>query len=369
MHQQSAHRHSIFCVMPPHLLRMLARTGEEEERTAALEALGLDTTFRTLRAVRLATPVAAAVGATATVSAGTAEAGHKQRTIFNCHTSQDLSGRRVTQARYEGQSETHEPAVDEAYDGLGATYDFYQEMLHRNSIDDQGMALNGYVHFGERYPNAFWDGQEMVFGDGDGVRTNRFTISIDIMGHELTHGVTENTANLLYQNQSGALNESISDVFGSLVKQYANGKEDAEAADWLIGEGIFTEQFSQRIHGVALRSMKDPGHAHDGDPQPANMRDYVHTIQDNGGVHTNSGIPNKAFHLAATGMGGYAGVKAGRIWYAALLSWGVQQPNATRAFQEFAKLTVANAQTLFPSGEEQQIVRDAWEQVGIPITE
>lgn len=368
MHQRLPHRHSIFCIMPPHLLRHLAQTGEEDERTTALEALELDHTFRTLRAIRLATPVAAAVGATATVSAGTAEAGHKQRTIFNCHNTQNLSGPSVTVARHEGESDTSDPAVDEAYNGLGATYDFYQEMLHRNSIDDNGIALNGYVHYGSRYPNAFWDGQEMIFGDGDGVRTNRFTISIDIMGHELTHGVTEKEAQLVYQNQSGALNESISDVFGSLVKQYANGKQDADAADWLIGEGIFTERFSQQIHGVALRSMKEPGHAHDGDPQPAHMRDFVHTLQDNGGVHTNSGIPNKAFYLAATGIGGYAGERAGRIWYAALLDPGMP-PNATNAFTKFAQLTVTNAQKLFPEGEEQHLVRDAWDQVGITTTE
>jgi Zn-dependent metalloprotease len=363
MYQRVAHRHSIFCVMPPHLLRLLIETGEEEERTAALEALGLDTTFRTLRAIRLASPVAATAGVNAAVSAGTAAAGQKQRTIFNSHNTENLSGARVTVARNEGEKDTDDPAVDEAYAGLGATYDFYQEMLQRNSIDDNGMALNAYVHFGSRYPNAFWDGQEMVFGDGDGIRTNRFTISVDIMGHELTHGVTEKAADIIYRSQPGALNESISDVFGSLVKQYVNNKEHAEDADWFIGEGIFTEQFSQRINGVAMRSMKEPGRAHDNDPQPDHMSGYVHMIGDNGGVHVNSGIPNRAFYLAATGIGGYAGEKAGRIWYAALLDYPRQ--DLTNAFEQFALLTVSSAQKLFPGGEEQHIVRDAWKQVGV----
>jgi Zn-dependent metalloprotease len=198
----------------------------------------------------------------------------------------------------------------------------------------------------------------MIFGDGDGVLFNRFTISLDIMGHELTHGVTEKEAQLIYQDQSGALNESVSDVYGSLVKQYNKGKQAAGEADWLIGEGIWAHP----DRGVALRSMKDPGSAFDGDTQPGHMNDYVNTIDDNGGVHINSGIPNKAFYLAATEMGGYAGAKAGPIWYAALRDPRLK-PDAT--FVQFARLTIINAEILFPGGEQQQIVRDAWAQVGI----
>jgi len=250
--------------------------------------------------------------------------------------------------------------VDEAYDGLGATYNFYWEVLRRNSIDDQGMPLNGHVHYGRRYNNAFWDGQRMVFGDGDGVLTNRFTISVDIMGHELTHAVTEKEAQLIYYAQSGALNESVSDVYGSLVKQYTRGKEAAEDADWLIGEGLFTEE----VNGVALRSMKEPGTAFEGDEQPGHMRDYVNTMEDDGGVHINSGIPNKAFYLAASETGGYAGEKAGPIWYATLRDPRLK-PNAS--FVQFARLTVVNAEILFPGGREERIVRNAWRQVGINV--
>ena len=227
------------------------------------------------------------------------------------------------------------------------------------------MPLNGTVHYDRNLDNAFWDGERMNFGDGDGRFFDRFTISIDIMGHELTHGVTEVEAQLIYQGQSGALNESMSDVFGSMVKQYAKGRQSAEEADWLIGEGIFTE----RVHGVALRSMKDPGSAFDDpvlgkDPQPAHMNNYVNTVRDNGGVHINSGIPNRAFYLAATAIGGYAGEKAGPIWYATLRDTRLH-PNAT--FQQFAQLTSINAENLFPGGTEQQRVREAWSQVGINV--
>jgi Zn-dependent metalloprotease len=358
-HRQLGHRHSIFCILPPHILRNIARNGTEGERRAALDTLAADSTFRTLRAIRQAAPVATASPATVSLSAvaGTGQAKQRQRTIFDCHNGQRLPG---DPARTEGAPTTADSAVDEAYDGLGATYDFYWETLRRNSIDDQGMPLNGHVHFGNRYNNAFWDGQRMVFGDGDGVLFNRFTIAIDVMGHELTHGVTEKEAQLIYQDQSGALNESVSDVYGSLVKQYHKDKQAAEDADWLIGEGIWADT----DRGKALRSMKEPGTAFEGDPQPGHMNDYVNTIDDNGGVHINSGIPNRAFYLAATRIGGYAGEKAGPIWYAALRDPRLK-PDAS--FVQFARLTVINAEILFPGGDEKQIIQDAWSEVGVVI--
>ena len=168
------------------------------------------------------------------------------------------------------------------------------------------------VHYDQDYDNAFWNGDQMVFGDGDGVIFTGFTKALDVIGHELTHGVTQFTANLDYNAQSGALNESFSDVFGSLVKQYRNG-EDTASADWLIGKGIL----APGIHGVALRSMKAPGTAYDDpklggkDPQPADMSGYVDTADDNGGVHLNSGIPNHAFFLLADQLGGNAWDDAG----------------------------------------------------------
>jgi Zn-dependent metalloprotease len=214
MRHQPGHRLSIFCIVPPDVLRDIARNGAEEERQAALDTLAADSTFRTMRAIRQAAPVATSSPATVSLAAavGTGEAKQLQRTISDCHNSRSLPGDPV---RTEGAPTTGDPAVDEAYDGLGTTYDFYWETLRRNSIDDQGMPLNGHVHYGSRFNNAYWDGQRMVFGDGDGVVFNRLTISVDIMGHELTHGVTEKEAQLIYQDQSGALNESVSDVYGS----------------------------------------------------------------------------------------------------------------------------------------------------------
>jgi Zn-dependent metalloprotease len=205
----------------------------------------------------------------------------------------------------------------------------------------------------------------MVYGDGSGMMFAKgaFTRATDVIGHELTHGVTQYTAGLVYHKQPGALNESMSDVFGSLVKQYGRG-QTADQADWLIGEGIL----GSAVHGEALRSMKAPGTAFDLDRQPAHMDDFQdlpdddNPHNDHGGVHINSGIPNHAFFLAATAMGGYAWEKAGRIWYVTLTE-------RLQPFSEFlaaAEATVTVAGELFGDGsQEQDHVRDAWRRVGV----
>jgi Zn-dependent metalloprotease len=285
----------------------------------------------------------------------------KARTIYDAGGTEDLPGKAV---RREGARAGKDVAVNEAYDGLGATFDFYAAAYDRNSIDDEGMPLDATVHFGDRYDNAFWNGQQMVFGDGDGDLFNRFTASLDVIGHELTHGVTADEAGLVYTNEPGALNESISDVFGSLVKQYAR-KQTAAQADWLIGEGLFTK----RVHGVALRSMKAPGTAFDDpvlgkDDQPDSMKGYVHTTADNGGVHTNSGIPNHAFYLAATNLGGYAWETAGRVWYETLRDKRLRK---TATFRQFAQRTAQNADQ-YVGASARKAVTAAWAEVGIRTT-
>jgi Zn-dependent metalloprotease len=288
--------------------------------------------------------------------------GEEQRNIFSANNKQKLPGQLV---RSEGQAATGDPAVDEAYDGLGDTYDLYLKEFGRNSIDDKGLVLNATVHFGKDYDNSQWDGHRMIFGDGDGELFNRFTIAVDVTGHELTHGVTQYEANLIYWAQSGALNESISDVFGSLVKQRKKNQK-ADEADWLIGEGLLAEG----VNGVALRSMKAPGTAYDDpvlgkDDQPSSMSGYVSTFKDSGGVHTNSGIPNHAFYLAATSIGGYAWEAAGRVWYETLCS---PMLSSRAQFKDFARLTVKIAQGLYGmNSTEQGAVRDAWNQVGVRV--
>ena len=284
----------------------------------------------------------------------------KRTTVYDARGAETLPGTRV---RGEGDPKSKDAEVNEAYDGAGVTYDLYLKEFNRNSVDDHGMRLDSTVHYGQKYDNAFWNGRQMIYGDGDGQLFNRFTIAIDVIGHELTHGVTQYSAGLNYQDQSGALNESMSDVFGSLVKQYQK-KQTAKSADWLIGAGLL----AKGVKGVALRSMKAPGTAYDDpilgkDPQPAHMKDYDKTTSDNGGVHINSGIPNHAFYILATTLGGNAWKKAGQIWYHAL-----QQCKPTTDFQTAALITTQAARALYQSGStEEKAVISAWKQVGITV--
>ncbi|MFE5580504.1 M4 family metallopeptidase [Kitasatospora sp. NPDC056531] len=341
------------CIIPPYLLQKLLESEDSQVREAALSTLLTTAHLRGERAVRASL-------------AGAAAHGNARRTIFDCRRGRDLSV--AVLARPEDGPKSADQAVDQAFDGLGLTRDFYQAVFHRDSIDGRGMRLNGYVHFGVNFNNAFWDGQEMIFGDGDGRKFTSLTGSLDVIAHELTHGVTDHTAQLEYHNQSGALNESISDVFGSLVKQWSL-KQKAEDADWLIGADVFTPG----IDADALRSMKAPGTAFDNalfgkDPQPDRMSGFVSLpdteMGDSGGVHINSGIPNKAFYLTAVRIGGFAWEAAGSIWYESL-----KASSAGTRFQDFADTTYQKAGELFGAGSAEQLaVLAAWREVEIQIS-
>jgi Zn-dependent metalloprotease len=281
------------------------------------------------------------------------------RFVSDAAGTEDLPGRLV---RSEGESPHADASVNEAYDGLGHTHALFREVYSRASIDGVGLPLEATVHYGNAYDNAFWDGSRMVFGDGDGQVFSGFTRSLSVIGHELTHGLIQYTANLVYSGQSGALNESVSDVFGALVEQHSLGQDVSEAS-WLIGEGIFTDE----VQGTALRSLKAPGTAYDDDvlgkdPQPGHMNDFVETNDDYGGVHINSGIPNRAFYLVAAGIGGSAWDQAGQIWYETVTT----EIKANTDFRGFADATTSVASRLF--GEfsiEVDSVRSAWQAVGV----
>ena len=352
-------RSPLFCILPPHILREIAKNGSDEQRDKALNALAIDATTR---ASRITYELMEKRSHQVLMAATPAK---EQRTIYDAGDQVGLPGNTV---RSEGEGPTGDLAVDEAYDGLGATWQFYLNAYQRNSIDDEGLHLDASVHYGNGYDNAFWNGQQMVFGDGDGDLFNRFTIAVDVIGHELTHGVTGHEAKLIYLGEPGALNESISDVFGSLVKQYSK-KQTADQADWLIGEGLFTAKVKgYQGRDAVLRSMKDPGTGYDDpvlgkDPQPATMKEFVHTSNDNGGVHINSGIPNHAFYLAATKLGGNAWERAGRIWYETIRD---PQLQSSAKFVDFALRTVVNAGHLYGSASaERDAVAEAWREVGV----
>ncbi len=225
----------------------------------------------------------------------------------------------------------------EAYKWGQKTHEFYKKKFNRNSINNKGMLIVSTTHFGKGYDNAFWDGEQMVYGDGDGKIFTRFTIDPDVVGHELAHGVTQYIGPLVYSNQSGALNESISDVFGIMIKQYID-QQTVDQSDWLIGENVLKRK------NCALRSMKAPGTAYVGhpqlgtDPQPQAMDNYKRMKDDNGGVHINSGIPNHAFYIFSDKLKDkypYSWQLAGKVWHLAQ-----QKLKPTAQFADFVQATI-----------------------------
>jgi Zn-dependent metalloprotease len=336
-------------IVPPHMLERIARDADD----AALRA-------RARRTLVLSAAQATERRTLVFTTPSPTEDYIPDRTVHDARGKERLPGKTV---RAEGAAATGDKSADQAYDWLGTTFDFFEAAYRRNSIDGAGLPMVSTVHYGHDYDNAFWNGEQMVYGDGDGEVFTAFTGPLDVTGHELTHGITQYTADLAYQGQSGALNESISDVFGSLIKQW-HLKQTADKADWLIGQGLF----AKGVHGVALRSLKEPGSAYDDprlgkDPQPGHMDQYVQTHGDNGGVHVNSGIPNHAFYLAATAIGGNAWEKAGRIWYETLNGGSI---HADTEFTAFATATIATATRAFGAkGTETGAVREAWKRVGV----
>lgn len=233
-------------------------------------------------------------------------------------------------------------------------YGFYQKYFKRNSFSGTGSSIINVVHYMSKYNNAFWNGNCLTFGDGDGVRFGDFTRSLDIIAHEFTHAVTSYTADLIYENQSGALNESMSDVFASL----------ADSTNWLIGENSFTPGIS----GDALRNMADPHNGKstgdlNGGWLPAHMSEFVKMANDEdndyGGVHINCGITNKAFYNVATAIGRW---KAGQIWYRSLTRYLTMNSQ----FIDLRTACMISAADLFGSGSaEYNAVVTGFDGVGI----
>lgn len=329
-------------IIPPHILEALARRGNlackrtlndtfriRQKRNSALDHL----LFRKL-------------------VVGTGE-----RSVYDCHNQYK---QRLNLARREGGQEAQDPVVNAAYDSAGFVRDYFKETFQLNSLDNEGFSLISNVHYGHNYNNAYWDGDEMTYGDGDGVQFGNFANAIDVVAHELTHGLTQFHANLEYFGQSGALNEHFSDVFASIIKQKYL-KQDVVEADWLIGDTVVSGQFP----GQAIRSLKAPGTANEFDIQPAHMDGYYTGTADNQGVHINSGIPNKAFYLTATAIGLD---HTALIWYHSLKAlW------RTASFQDMLEITLSNSRDLVASGMVPSgvttLIRDSFSSVGLNSAE
>jgi Zn-dependent metalloprotease len=345
-----SYRHSF---LPPYILERLTESADPAVRKAAVASIEASSEVRGMRAVLTMMPAMAAIPS---------PAGKKHRLVYDLeHRSPaDIPGKLV---RSEGSGAVGDRAVDEAYRGTGVVYDFFRKVLGRNSLDDRGMSLVSSVHVGRKYNNAFWTGEQMAFGDGDGIIFRRFTRALDVIGHELAHGVIAHTSNLEYRGQSGALNEHFADVFGLLVRQWRR-KESARKADWLIGGDIMGPKVKAKALRTFLEEKAFKNDPHLGtDPQPKHMSDIFLGESDRGGVHINSGIPNHAFYLIALDLGGSTWERAGRIWYETLL-----RLRPTADFSAVAAATVRVAAELFPrSVKVRRAVRKGWRAVGIEV--
>lgn len=351
-------RNPIHCILPPYITEKMIESGDKK-----LEEIGINNLFRNTRFRNDRNFFSSLSREQSLLLTSMKESSKKTKPsakikIFDCGHKTSLPGKIM-------KSNSKDKAFINVKNGVKQTWDFYHKLFGRNSIDNSGMELINSIHYSRNYSNAMWDGKQMIFGDGNGKYTDSFTSDIDIIAHELTHGVIQFEANLEYEFQSGALNESFSDVFGIMIKQKALNL-DVKKSNWLIGENVFKGK------QYAVRSLKTPGSAFRNhpvfgdDPQPATMDKFEvlpnTKAGDYGGVHINSGIPNFAFYVTAYNIGGNSWEKAGRIWYESL----TKLLKADSDFKHAKRSTIQKAAQLFGKGSlEEKAVKAGWKEAKV----
>lgn len=334
-------------IVPPNILRRYSRDTTLDDATRKNLSDSFVETQR-LRGLREAHRVASLAD---TVRGLVAVADKKPaQQLFDCKHTKALPGTPV--AKPTGGFKT-------VSDTTAKVAEFYLSVLGRNSVDNQGFDLLSSLHYSKKYDNAFWNGQQMVYGDGDGKLFTEMYLSPDVIGHELTHGVTQYESGLKYEGESGALNESLSDVFGAVFNQWLNQWPVTEPKGWLIGAGIIAAPAKKRGF-TALRDMLDPGASHNLSPQP----DRYSKIDPTADVHDNSGVPNKAFALFASAVGGQAWGPALKVWYDVATGG---QLHADATFRQFAVLSVASAKKIGGTALVTKL-KKAWKTVEVPTT-
>jgi vibriolysin len=266
-------------------------------------------------------------------------------------------------ARVEGQAPVADPVVNTNYDHLGTVYACYNTLFGRDSFNNAGATLISTVHHRVRYVNAFWNGTQMVYGDGDGVTATNLANSLDVTAHELTHAVTDFESDLIYSGESGGLNESMSDVFGAVCEWFGNGRGPVSPRQWLIGDDVWTPN----VPNDALRYMNNP-------TLDGTSLDYYPEYTSGTGVHFSSGISNLAFYLLSEGgthprgkttqvVAGIGIERAARIFYKAnvdLLLPSSTFENAKTATEQAAAQLGYDAATIASVG-------NAWKAVGVGV--
>lgn len=341
--------HCLCHIVPPDVLDRFRTDPDlaQEIRDAMANTLQLDDAFRRIRdeaseLSRIALSIAAPL----------LVAPVPHIVVFNCNHSQVLPGPPL--ANPGGSAD---PPAKNAFNETTEVVAFFKQVFGRNSVDGAGMTLVSSIHYGQKYNNAFWNGSQMTYGDGDGQVFVDFSLSQDIIAHELTHGVTQHSLQLAYADEAGGLNESNSDCFGSMFKQWRRGQTSAQA-DWLIGVEIIGPLARARGFGC-LRDMGNPQAAHALSKQPTNYAQY-HSGLD---PHASSGIPNLAFSTACKAAGGHSWDKVGPVWYRAITGFG---PTPTMKMKPFADRTRLLALELFPGDHALAAAIDGgWKHVGL----
>lgn len=283
--------------------------------------------------------------------------GKVARTVYDAEEKTSLPGKVV---REEGSNPVGDDDIDNAYDYSRNTLDFYKEFFNRNSIDNKGFYIHATVNYGKKYSNAFWNHKQIVFGKGDQEIFKSFML-LDIMGHEISHGLTSHSANLEYYSEPGSINEHFSDVFGMAIKQYFLG-EDNKTSKWIVGEGIFCEG----IQGSGIRSFKSPGSAYSdprigSDRQPAHYKDKYTGEEDGRGCHINSGILNKLFYEYCINTGDNSFGDPAKIWYEVLTTKLSGKSN----FHDFVNATQEVIIQNYGTGLKYKAFREAGKCVGL----
>jgi Zn-dependent metalloprotease len=337
--------------VPPRVLQEYSRHPDMDAATKTkLQETYLETDR--LRIFREAARVAAVTHQFSAPALTLAAPTPPEQQIFDCQSRQSLPGRLASDP-----ANSADEAVKTVFQVTAKVAEFYETVLGRNSVDNKGLDLVSSVHYLVNFDNAFWNGQQMVYGDGDQQLLTEFYKSPDVIGHELTHGVTQYESGLRYEGESGALNESISDVFGAVFNQWLGNKPTTDASGWLIGAGIMGPG-ATAAGKTCLRDMVDPAAAHCLSQQPSSYANFDPTAD----VHTNSGIPNKAFASFARAVGGNAWGQAIKVWYAACTG----PLSSTATFADFANATLAAAQKLGGAALQAQ-VRQAWQGAEVPL--
>jgi Zn-dependent metalloprotease len=273
-------------------------------------------------------------------------------TVYDCKQTQTLPGSPVSSPK-----NSKDATAKRAFTQTTRVAEFYKKVFKRNSIDNAGMTMMSSVHYGVKFNNAMWNGSQMVYGDGDTKIFVDFTNGNDVIGHELTHGVTQHSLQLAYQGDAGGLNESVSDCFGSMFRQW-DANQDVKRADWLIGRDIMGPEAKAKGF-TSLRNMANPADKHCLAPQPTKYSQITPGMD----PHFSSGPPNLAFCTACIAAGGQSWDTIGQVWYAVLTGSG---SNPSMTMKDFANRTRQVAGQLFSRNAAViGAVDHGWKTIGI----